>query len=110
MKSTVFFILAAIALLPATSRAVEEHHPAEPKSAPATALTDGEIRKIDKETGKMTIKHGPLQNLGMPAMTMVFRVKDAAMLEQVRSGDRIKFLAEKVNGAFTVTRLEIITP
>ena len=57
---------------------------------------------MDKASGKVTIKHGPLDNLGMPAMTMVFRVKDPAMLDQMKEGDRIDFVAEKVNGAFTV--------
>ena len=64
------------------------------------------MRQVDKSGGKITIKHGPLVNLDMPAMTMVFRVTDAAMLDQVKSGDKIAFVAEKVNGALTVTRLE----
>ena len=71
-----------------------------------TALSDGVVRKIDKDAGKITIKHGPLVNLDMPAMTMVFRVKDPAMLTQVKEGDAIKFIAEKVGGALTVTTLE----
>lgn len=78
--------------------------------AQATPLSEGEVRKVDQASGKLTIKHGPLENLGMPAMTMIFRVKDAAMLEQVKPGDRIKFLAEKINGAITVTTLEVVTP
>lgn len=72
----------------------------------ADAASTGEVRKIDKSTGKMTIKHGPLANLGMDAMTMVFRVKDKAMLDQVNVGDRIRFLAEEPNGQLTVTWLE----
>ena len=71
-----------------------------------TALSEGVVRTIDKDTGKITIKHGPLINLDMPAMTMVFRVKDPAMLTQVKEGDAIKFTVEKVNGALTVTTLE----
>lgn len=78
--------------------------------AQAAPLSDGDVRKVDQASGKLTIKHGPLENLGMPAMTMIFRVKDAAMLEQVKPGDRIKFLAEKINGAITVTTLEVVTP
>ena len=54
----------------------------------------------------VTIKHGPLDYLGMPAMTMVFRVKDPAMLDQMKEGDRINFVAEKVNGAITVIQAE----
>ena len=74
--------------------------------AAAVGLTEGEVRKVDKDTGKVTIKHGPLQNLGMPAMTMVFQVKDPAMLDQVKAGDKINFIAEKVGGQYTVTRVE----
>lgn len=72
----------------------------------AQALSDGEIRKVDKEAKKLTIKHGPLQNLDMPPMTMVFQVKDPEMLEQVKAGDKVKFTAEKLGGAFTVTKIE----
>jgi Cu/Ag efflux protein CusF len=71
------------------------------------ALADGEIRKVDKDAKKITIKHGPIPNLEMPAMTMVFQVKDPAMLEQVQSGDKVKFEAQKLGGAFTVTRIEV---
>jgi Cu(I)/Ag(I) efflux system periplasmic protein CusF len=73
------------------------------------AMTEGEVKKINKETGKITIKHGPLANLDMPAMTMVFRVKEPAMLDQVQAGDKIKFIADKVNGAYTVTKIEPAT-
>jgi Cu(I)/Ag(I) efflux system periplasmic protein CusF len=72
----------------------------------STALTDGEVKKIDKDTGKITIKHGPLTKLEMPAMTMVFRVANPKMLDQVKAGDKIKFEAVKVNGALTVVTLE----
>jgi Cu/Ag efflux protein CusF len=74
--------------------------------AQAAALADGEIRRVDKEAKKLTIKHGPIQNLDMPAMTMVFQVKDSAMLDQVKAGDKVRFQAEKVGGAYTVTRIE----
>ena len=69
-------------------------------------LTDGEIRKVDKGAKKLTIKHAPMPSLDMPAMTMVFQVKDPAMLEQVKVGDKVKFDAQKLGGAFTVTRIE----
>ncbi len=73
---------------------------------PAAALSEGEVRKVDKDAKKITIKHGPLANLDMPPMTMVFQVKDPAMLNQVKAGDKVKFQAEKVGGAYTVTRIE----
>jgi Cu(I)/Ag(I) efflux system periplasmic protein CusF len=72
----------------------------------AASMSEGEIKKVDKEAGKITIKHGPLTNLDMPAMTMVFRVKDPAMLDQVMPGDKVKFVADKVAGTFTVIQLE----
>ncbi len=79
----------------------------EAKSAvPAAEMADGEVKKVDKDAGKLTIKHGPLANLDMPAMTMVFRVKDPAMLNQVKVGDKVKFVADKVNGAYIVMKIE----
>ncbi len=71
-----------------------------------TPLSIGEIKKVDRDTGKLTIKHGPLTNLDMPGMTMAFKVQDASMLEQVKTGDSIRFRVEKLNGSFTVTKLE----
>ncbi len=70
------------------------------------SMSHGEIRKVDLTAGKLTIKHGPLENLGMEAMTMVFKVKDPAMLSQVKVGDKIDFVAEEVNGALTVVKLQ----
>jgi Cu/Ag efflux protein CusF len=74
----------------------------------ADVLADGEVRKVDKDAKKITIKHGPIPNLEMPAMTMVFQVKDPAMLEQVKPGDKVKFEAQKLGGAFTVTRIDAV--
>ena len=80
---------------------------ADAKSTDSTApMSTGEVKKVDKSSGKVTIKHGPLDNLGMPAMTMVFRVKDPAMLDQMKEGGKINFVAEKVNGAYTVIQTE----
>lgn len=76
------------------------------QAAAATTLIDGEIKKIDKEAGKITIRHGEIKNLGMAPMTMVFRVKDAAMLDQFKAGDKVQFGAEKLNGALTVVQLD----
>lgn len=72
----------------------------------ASAMSEGEIRKIDKGLGKITIKHGELKNLAMPPMTMIFRVKDPVMLDQVKVGDNISFVAEQIDGRFAVTRIE----
>ena len=75
-------------------------------NAADVAYVEGEIRKVDKEAGKVTIKHGPLTNLGMPAMTMVFRAKDPAMLDKVKAGDSIRFKADKIDGVFIVTEYQ----
>ena len=72
----------------------------------SATLAEGEVRKVDKEQGKVTLRHGEIKNLEMPPMTMVFRVKDAALLDKVKAGDRVRFAAEKIDGNFTVTRLE----
>jgi Cu(I)/Ag(I) efflux system protein CusF len=66
-------------------------------------MAEGEIRKVDKDAKKITIKHGEIRSIDMPAMTMVFQVKDPALLEQVKAGDKVKFSAEKVGGAYVVT-------
>ena len=78
----------------------------EANASTGAALTDGEIKKVDKEAGKLTIKHGPIRDLEMPAMTMVFKVKDAALLDQVTTGDKIRFGVEKSGGAIVVTHIE----
>lgn len=77
------------------------------KSSASAPMSDGEVKKVDKDAGKITIKHGPLVNLDMPGMTMIFRVKDPAMMAKVKTGDKIKFVADKVNGALTVTTLQV---
>lgn len=108
--------LALTALLAGPAAATAEHHDTAPQAAtaapaPATAaapMAEGTVKKVDKAAGKMTIAHGPLENLGMPPMTMVFRVKDAAMLDQVQAGDKIRFVADRIGGAFTVTALESV--
>ena len=66
----------------------------------------GLVKKVDIDAGKITIDHGPIKNLNMDAMTMVFRAADPAMLKAIKAGDRIRFDAEKVNGAYTVIRLK----
>ena len=78
----------------------------EVAQAKPDALTEGEIRRVDKEAKKLTIKHGPIANLDMPPMTMVFEVKDPKLLDQVKAGDKVKFRAENNGGRYVVTRIE----
>ena len=69
---------------------------------------DGEIRKVDPAAKKITIRHGELKHLDMPAMTMVFRVKDPALLDKVKAGDKVKFRADKIDGAYTIVEIEAV--
>ena len=70
-------------------------------------MVNGQVTKIDEAAGKITLKHGPIKKLDMnEGMTMVFRVQDPAMLKQVKVGDKVKFDADRINGQFTVTKIE----
>ena len=74
---------------------------------PAAAQSvSGTVTKVDEPQGKLTINHGPIKNLDMDAMTMVFRAGDPAMLKGLKAGDKIKFDADRVNGQITVTKLQ----
>ena len=111
MKLTQLLVAAAVLASALSHPSIAADPPAatgasNTQGAATAALSAGEVKSIDKSAGKITLKHGPLANLDMPAMTMVFRVRDPAMLEQVKAGDKVAFLAEKVGGALTVTRLE----
>jgi Cu(I)/Ag(I) efflux system protein CusF len=70
-------------------------------------MVNGQVTKIDESAGKITLKHGPIKKLDMnEGMTMVFRVQDPAMLKQLKAGDKVKFDADRINGQFTVTKIE----
>ena len=71
-------------------------------------MADGEVRRIDKATGKITLKHGEIKNLDMPSMTMVFQVKDPSALNSLKVGDKVKFRAEQSGGVYVVTTMEIV--
>ena len=108
--------IALVATFSAPGMAASEHNshgamPADMKmqsQAPADApMVDGTVKKVDKAAGKVTLSHGPLTNLGMSMpMTMAFRVKDAMWLEQMKEGDKIRFVADSINGAITVVKFE----
>ena len=117
MNAPQTMLLAALALTlsaPLAARADQKHHPAAAAGATATAtatvaatdLTDAEVRKIDLEAGKITLKHADIKSLDMPAMTMVFGVKEKAMLDKLKTGDKIKFKAINDGGKFTVTEIQ----
>jgi Cu/Ag efflux protein CusF len=110
MRMSIAVLFAATPAAPSWAQTQSSDHAAHhPEQSAAQPLADGEVRKVDKEAGKLTLKHGPIANLDMPEMTMVFRVKDPAILDRVKVGDKVKFAADKVNGVLTVTNLEVIT-
>lgn len=107
----IFSILLAAASAASAQQVPDAGHAAHAahaghEAAAKLELADGEVKKIDSETGKITLRHGELKNLRMPGMTMAFRVQDGAMLEQVKVGDKVRFAADRVNGAITVVQLE----
>lgn len=111
--SNALIVTAGLALVAADASAQTDMHdhtrhdaPAAASQDDANALAAGEIKKVDKETGKLTVQHGPLTNVGMPGMTMAFKVQNPGMLDQVKAGDRVRLRVERVNGTYTITRLE----
>lgn len=76
---------------------------------PAAAQSvNGTVTKVDEPQGKLTINHGPIKNLDMDAMTMVFRAGDPAMLKGLKAGTKVRFEADRVNGQITVTKLQTV--
>ena len=110
MKHVLMFPLYAVAVFSQPVLANEAHH-GNPQSmlvAQAAAMTEGEVRKVDAVAKKITLKHGPIVNLDMPGMTMVFHVKEPAMLDRVKAGDKVRFSADKIGGNYTVTKIEAV--
>ena len=104
--------LALASTLPFAASAQDAAQPARTADivvaqAAATDMTEGEVRKVDKDTGKVTLKHGEIKNLDMPGMTMLFKVKDPSMLEMVKPGDKVKFKAEQAGGSIVVTEIQL---
>ena len=102
MKKALTTLLSSVAaLLVATASAFAQT---------ALPLVSAEVRKVDPDTRKITLKHGDIPNLEMSAMTMVFRVKDPALLQKVKAGDQVKVTVDKVEGALTVMSMEMGKP
>jgi len=106
MKSFLVPILGAALFAAPVSSFAQPAQPAPASQAADVAYADGEVRKVDKSAGKITLKHGEIKSLDMPPMTMVFVVKDPAMLDQVKAGDKIRFAATNQDGKFTVTEIQ----
>ncbi len=101
-----FVALLALAGAASADTAGHAGHHAQNAGASAATMADGEVRKVDKDAGKITLKHGPIKSLDMPPMTMVFQVKDRALLDKVKAGDKVRFTAEQNAGAYVVTGIE----
>ena len=76
-------------------------------AAKGAEMTSGEVRKVDLEAQKITLKHGEIKNLEMPGMTMVFKAANPSLLDNVKAGDKVNFTAEKRDGAIVVTAIEV---
>ncbi len=96
MNTRISTVIAAIAIIIAMPL----------QAAGSADMTDAEVRKIDKEAGKLTLKHAEIKSLDMPAMTMVFVVKEKAMLDKLQPGDKVKFKAVNDAGKYTVTEIQ----
>lgn len=94
------------ALIPAMAPAQTSRAGMAMDVAADAAMTDGEIRKIDKDQGKLTVKHGPIRNLDMPGMTMVFGVKDRSLLDHIKIGDKVRFTAIQESGRLLITDIQ----
>lgn len=106
-KLNVSMVAGALLLAVGSSFAAQDHaqHGTATAGA-AVAMTSGEVRKVDAEQGKVTLKHEPIANLDMPAMTMVFRVATPEMLKDLKAGDKVQFRAESANGGIVVTHIQ----
>ena len=108
MKTIALADLLAALAAPALSQQKADdhsaHHPAA--AASATDMTEGEVRKVDKAANKLTIKHGEIKNLDMPPMTMVFQVKEGALLDKLKAGDKIRFVVQKSESGLVVTEIQ----
>jgi Cu/Ag efflux protein CusF len=108
MKKCIALSLLMALMLPAVADEHEHHQQAAPSVPDAEDYVSAEVRKIDTDSGKLTLKHGPMKKFDMPGMTMTFRAVDPSMLVPLAVGDKVRFIPDKVNGQYVVTRIEKI--
>ena len=107
VKQILFTAAVTLGLVwPASSFAQAATAQAKPEASAPASLTDGEIKKIDLDNGKLTIKHGPIKHLDMPGMTMVFTAKNKSLLANLKPGDVVKFVVVPENGKLVVTDIQ----
>ena len=101
-------IFISLALLTGAVQAqqMDHQHTVAAAATETAPMSTGEVIKIDKAQGKITLRHGTLVNLDMPGMTMAFKVAQPAMLEQVKPGDKVRFVADMPGGVMTIMALE----
>ena len=99
--------LSSLLTVTALAQAAADQDGMEMTAETAPGMTEGEVRKIDKSAGKLTIKHGEIKHMDMPGMTMVFVAKDKSMLDKIKAGDKISFMVIKENGKLTVTDIQL---
>lgn len=108
MKLALGLVVGLASLQYAAAQDAHKGHGTHNDGAAAAEMAAGEVKKIDKGAGKITLKHGRIYRLDMAPMTMVFRVGDPKMLDQVQVGDKVRFDADKVKGALTVVKMEVV--
>ena len=91
--------------LPMAGHAQTSPNPSQVAAPASDSMTDGEVKKVDLEAGKVTIKHGPIKHMDMPGMTMVFTAKDKALLANVKPGDKVQFMVTNEGGKMVVTSI-----
>jgi len=106
MKHSLAAILAAALFAASVPSSAQQAQPATAVQATDVAYAEGEVRKVDKPAGKITLKHGEIKSLDMPPMTMVFGVADRALLDKVKQGDKVRFRAASQEGKFMITEIQ----
>lgn len=106
LVSTALIALASLITLPAQAAGEHASHGMANHAADKMPMVEATVKKVDKSAGKVTLAHGPLVNLNMPAMTMAFKVREAGWIEQMKAGQKIRFVADNVDGAMTVVQFE----
>lgn len=105
-------LLLASVSLPTLAQTTDHsaHHSSAAKPTAASTgelpVAEGEVRRVDTAAGKISLKHGEIKNLDMPPMSMVFQVSDPALLGKVKAGDKVRFTATQINGAYTVMSID----
>ena len=113
MKHVTLAVGIALGMVGPVSSALAQHNhdhsmPVESFAAQQKVYTEGVVNRIDKSTGKLTIKHGPIKNLGMPGMTMPFKVDDSGALDKVKVGDKVRFVADEGKSGLAASYIEVV--